>query len=178
LSGFDLPPVPPSGIFDVRFGSNRNVESIIGTKEILINSASYPITVRTEGMDIRIKDAFTGKIIDRVLKNGENFIIDNNAVNTLSVLGIDVPQDYCLYQNYPNPFNPSTTIKFGLPIISHVKITIYNQLGEQVGVLLDKDLEAGLHAVSWNAGNVASGLYFYEMKTDQYTSVKKLILMK
>ncbi|MDR3610076.1 MAG: YCF48-related protein [Ignavibacteriaceae bacterium] len=178
LSNFDLPPVPPNGIFDVRFGSNRNVESMIGTKEIMISSASYPVTIRAEGMDIRIKDVFTGKLIDRVLKNGENFIIDNNAINTLSVMGIDVPQDYCLYQNYPNPFNPSTTIKFGLPIISHVKITIYNQLGEKVEVLLDKDLEAGLHAVSWNAGNMASGLYFYEMKTDKYTSVKKLVLMK
>jgi hypothetical protein len=146
--------------------------------EININSASYPINVRAEGMDIRIKDSYTGNIIDRVLRNGESFVIEDNSMNKLSICEVDIPTEYTLYQNYPNPFNPSTTIKFGLPTNSNVMLTIYNQLGEKIDVLVNKDLEAGLHTITWNAANLASGLYFYELRTDKFNSVKKLVLMK
>jgi photosystem II stability/assembly factor-like uncharacterized protein len=178
LSNYDLPPVPPPGIFDIRFGSDRKVESLIGTKEIKINSAVYPVSVTVEGMDINLRDNINGKLINRSLKNGEILILENSSLNTLIVDGISLPLDYCLYQNYPNPFNPNTTIKFGIPASAHVTITIYNQLGERVEVLLDKDMEAGVHMISWNARKMASGLYFYEMTTDKFTMVKKLLLMK
>lgn len=178
LKIYDLPPTPPAGIFDVRYANDRNVEILNRTNEIIINSASYPITVRVEGIDIRIKDSFTGGIIDKVLRNGESILIEDNTIYKLTIGEVDVPSEYSLYQNYPNPFNPSTTIKFGLPENSNVVITIYNQLGEKIDVLLENDLEAGFHTITWNAASLASGLYFYEMKTNKFTSVKKLLLMK
>jgi hypothetical protein len=89
-----------------------------------------------------------------------------------------IPSDYTLLQNYPNPFNPSTTISFTLPERTSVVLRVYNVLGEKVAVLFNGEKEAGKHNIEWNANKFASGVYFYELKTKEFTSVKKLILMK
>jgi len=92
--------------------------------------------------------------------------------------------DFKLSQNYPNPFNPSTTIKFSLPVTlsgdegSFVTLKIYNALGEEVAVLLDKELTTGTYEVEWNASNIPSGVYFYQLKTGSFVQTKKMILMK
>jgi flagellar hook assembly protein FlgD len=89
-----------------------------------------------------------------------------------------MPTEYALEQNYPNPFNPSTTIKFSLPQASDVKLTIYNALGQKVAELVNSTLGAGSHSFEWNASNVASGMYFYELNTSNFSSVKKMMLLK
>ena len=85
---------------------------------------------------------------------------------------------YSLKQNYPNPFNPITTIDFAIPEETRVTLTIYNQLGEKVVVLVNEEFNAGEHAVKWNAENIASGIYFCELKTERFTTVNKLLLLK
>ncbi len=99
------------------------------------------------------------------------------------VLGVenvdsDIPTDFALTQNYPNPFNPSTTIKYSVPEQSNVKIVIYDAIGNQVEVLFDGFSSAGTYTLNWNAGNYASGVYFYRMQADNFTQVKKMLLMK
>lgn len=90
-----------------------------------------------------------------------------------------LPKEYSLSDNYPNPFNPSTLIQFSLPEdVSNVTITIYNALGQRVAELVNSKLEAGQYEYRWDAGNVASGLYIYELRTEKFTSVKKMMLMK
>jgi flagellar hook assembly protein FlgD len=86
--------------------------------------------------------------------------------------------DFILNQNFPNPFNPETNVSFTIPNASNVKITIYNQIGERVGELVNKNLEAGSYSYSWNASKQSSGIYFYEMQTDIYRSVRKMTLIK
>ncbi len=89
------------------------------------------------------------------------------------------PQDFALYQNYPNPFNPGTIIEFKLPEdVNNVKLSVYNALGEKVVVLVNTGLKAGTYHYQWNAHNVAAGMYFYELKTDKFVSVKKMIHLK
>ncbi len=97
--------------------------------------------------------------------------------------GMEVPDKFTLYQNYPNPFNPNTNFKFDLPNKSDVKLVIYNVLGQQVATVIDNNLKAGEYAVSWNGldqnGNqISSGVYFYKLETDNYTAVKKLVMLK
>jgi photosystem II stability/assembly factor-like uncharacterized protein len=94
------------------------------------------------------------------------------------------PQEFYLYQNYPNPFNPSTTIRYGLPNRSSVRIVITNTLGQQVAVLENGEREAGYHEVEWNA-NVATGIYFYRIvaisttnPNNHFVQVKKMLLLK
>jgi len=90
------------------------------------------------------------------------------------------PTDFALHQNYPNPFNPQTTIAFDLPKDAHVKLKLYNVLGQEIGVVLDERMEAGYHAVqiSSNADRLTSGVYFYRIAAGEFTSVRKMILLQ
>ncbi len=89
------------------------------------------------------------------------------------------PETYALNQNYPNPFNPSTEISFDLPQKSHVKLTIYNILGQEVTTLIDREMNAQKgYSVTWNAGENASGVYFYKLTADNFTQTRKMMLLK
>ncbi len=88
------------------------------------------------------------------------------------------PSEFALYQNYPNPFNPNTTIKFTLPVQSQVKLCIYNNIGQQVGEIINSNLEAGYHEVNYNGTELSSGVYFYSLEAGEFRSVKKMLLMK
>ncbi|MBE0570219.1 MAG: choice-of-anchor D domain-containing protein, partial [Ignavibacteriaceae bacterium] len=125
------------------------------------------------------------------LKNPEKVTVENiilvdvnrqklTKIQVEIVLGsTTVPVDYMLYQNYPNPFNPSTTIEFSLPEdVSNAKLSIYNALGEKVAELVNTSLSAGVYQYQWNASNVATGMYIYELRTDKFVSVKKMVLVK
>ncbi len=88
-----------------------------------------------------------------------------------------IPEVWSLSQNYPNPFNASTLISFGLPVDAQVRLEVYNILGQRVTTLRDEFMPAGTHSVTWNA-DVASGVYFYRLQTDEFTETRKMTLMK
>jgi hypothetical protein len=88
------------------------------------------------------------------------------------------PVEYALEQNYPNPFNPSTTISYALSQDTRVTLKVYNSIGEEVATLVDQDMPAGRHEYTWNATNLASGVYFYRLSSGDFTSTKKLTLLK
>lgn len=98
----------------------------------------------------------------------------------LSVHQIDetVPGTFYVGQNYPNPFNPSTTITFGLPSGSHVAITIYNLLGQEVAKAFEGRLAAGVHQLQFDAANLPSGVYLYRIQADKSVNVKRMMLMR
>lgn len=177
---FDLPPTPPAGVFDVRYFSNAMAECIGSTpKAFSINGAKYPVSIRLEGASIIIQDKATGgKELYKTMRNGQSVVLQNPGIQTLELLSIDKPTEYELSQNYPNPFNPATTIRYGLPEKSLVSLVIYNQLGQLVQTLFAGEKDAGFYSAEWNAGNMPSGVYFCEMKTQNFTSVRKLLLMK
>ena len=89
-----------------------------------------------------------------------------------------IPNEFALDQNYPNPFNPTTTINYQLPEKNFVSIKVYDILGNLVTTLVDQDMDAGYHNITWNASNIASGVYFYRIMSGNFVSTKKLILMK
>ena len=91
---------------------------------------------------------------------------------------VQIPETYRLYQNYPNPFNPLTEISFSLPERANVKLKVYNILGQAVDILIEKTLPAGQHAVKWDGMGAASGVYFYRLEANDFTSTKRMILMK
>jgi hypothetical protein len=101
----------------------------------------------------------------------------NNIVSNLENENI-LPTEYNIEQNYPNPFNPLTKIKFDLPEVSYVRLTIYNSLGQKVKELVNTKLNAGQHIYKWNAINYVSGIYFYELITEEFISIKKMVLIK
>ena len=95
---------------------------------------------------------------------------------------VAAPDKYVLLQNYPNPFNPSTTIGFSIPQTSNVSIDIFNVVGERVASLVNQTLEAGYHSVDFNASNLSSGTYIYQLKASgqngTFVETKKMLLMK
>ncbi len=93
------------------------------------------------------------------------------------------PEEFALYQNYPNPFNPSTEIIFRLKKSSDVKLKIFDILGNEIKTLLDENKQAGSYSIKWSGEDnsgilVNSGTYFYRLSADNFTSVKKMILLK
>ncbi|MGB5530252.1 MAG: T9SS type A sorting domain-containing protein, partial [Ignavibacteriaceae bacterium] len=132
-------------------------------------------------------------------------IIPSNPID-LSLLGIDpffipgvetkltdeivsveneelVPNEFALEQNYPNPFNPSTRIRFNIPSDvkgqrSNVVLKVYDLLGNEVALLVNEDKPAGTYNVDFDASNLPSGVYFYQLKAGPFIETKKMILLK
>jgi hypothetical protein len=87
-------------------------------------------------------------------------------------------ESYFEAKNYPNPFNPATTISYVLKENSSVRLTVYDRLGREVKVLIDENQNAGTHTVEFNASSLPSGIYFYRIKANEKTEVKKMIFAK
>lgn len=114
-----------------------------------------------------------------LLKTPLDFTVGVDDETEFSLL----PYEYEISQNYPNPFNPSTTIEYYLPRRTHVTVTVYNLLGRRIATLVDDAQPRGQQTVTWNGqdsqGNaVATGVYFYRLKTDAFTESRKMLLLK
>ena len=137
-----------------------------GSSPTIVSSGSGGAIIATSGTDIYASQ------------------LDGNGL--LPVELTLVPDKFKLSQNYPNPFNPSTTIQFGLPNASYVKLKIFNILGQEVATLINENRDAGQHSVQWNAHGLASGVYFYRLsahqmdakQTTDFVQIKKLLLIK
>lgn len=97
--------------------------------------------------------------------------------STKSLASDGMPEGFSLSNN-PNPFNPTTTLYFDLPHDSHVKLEIYNILGQRVETLVDQYLPAGSYSYEWNGSKMASGIYLYSLTTDSGVYTRKMTLMK
>ncbi|MBS1514379.1 MAG: T9SS type A sorting domain-containing protein [Bacteroidetes bacterium] len=113
--------------------------------------------------------------------HGNNFFMDNIMVTTETGASIQLnlsPEKYELGQNYPNPFNPKTEINFSLPKSSFVTLKIYDMLGREVQTLVSEFKNAGTYTADFDGANYASGIYFYELTSQDFTGKKKMVLLK
>ena len=115
-------------------------------------------------------------------KDGDIVSLDNIKLVGYPVTDINdklvIPNEYSLSQNYPNPFNPSTVIDFALPTNSNVSIKVFNNLGEEVAELVNREMNAGYHSVNFNATNLSSGIYFYRISAGHFVKTNKMILLR
>jgi hypothetical protein len=105
--------------------------------------------------------------------------IDTNKVG----IPVGIPTEFDLHENYPNPFNPITTLRFGLPEVSDITLTIYNILGQRVRSFNMESTPAGYHSIKWNATNdygeqVGAGVYLYQLRANQFVKTRKMVLLK
>lgn len=110
---------------------------------------------------------------------------DNSiSIYNLTTVGVEentnlrVPEDFLLAQNYPNPFNPGTTISFSLPEGGNVKLTIYNLIGQEIGIIVNGYKDAGIHTINFDGSDLNSGIYYYQLQAGSFVQTKKMILLK
>ena len=138
--------------------SSQEVEVTFTPTEVIAYNGKIEITHNAAGSP------------DSVIVTGEGVIV--------GVEDESKPLTYSLEQNYPNPFNPTTTIKYSIPEISKVNLTLFNILGEEVATLVNEYSPAGKYEIEFNASQLSSGIYFYQLKAGRYVDTKKMILLK
>jgi len=135
-------------------------------------------TYEVIGQRIGIDNAISEIITIDPFNNQITGVIINFNITSVENEELFIPDEIILYTNYPNPFNPSTTIKFSMPQSSYATLKIYNVIGEEVAVLLDRVLTAGTYDFEWNATSLSSGIYFYKLQAGDFVETKKMILLK
>jgi hypothetical protein len=193
---YELPPLPPGGMLDIRYASQRMLEvaETDRTKEmaIRISSAVYPLIIAW---------SITGQSSVALIVDGKAIPISGigkfEIGNEQSVVSLrlsplvvqEIPKVFALEQNYPNPFNPVTQIKYALPNESFVALKVYNVLGQEIITLVNQVQKAGYMTVTWDGRNnlghtVGSGIYFYRIEAmpadrgDAFVQVKKMLFLK
>ena len=107
--------------------------------------------------------------------------IDNLELSLENVSAVDDnlnKLDFALNQNYPNPFNPATVISYQLAATSQVSLKVYDVIGNEVADLVNKVQPAGKYKVTFNAADLPSGIYFYQLRADGFNEVKKMTLLR
>jgi hypothetical protein len=151
--------------------------------------AKYRFGLTTSPVGIYL-DA-TGNVIVAGTSSGSGWstfttIKYNQTPNAVREFSDAIPTTFALEQNYPNPFNPSTTIRYALPSSAHVRLTVYNLLGQVVSELVNEEQTAGWKEVLWNArqttggqaSNFASGMYFCKLQAENFMEIKKMLLLR
>jgi len=121
--------------------------------------------------------------IDTVKITGDNRVLFVNRYEYLSTVSEGIPTEFALHENYPNPFNPTTTLRFDLPELSDMTLTIYNMLGQKVRTFDYQNTSAGYHSVTWDATNdlgqqVGAGVYLYQLQAKDFVKTRKMVLLK
>ena len=177
-------------------------DSLLLDPEGLLNAGcSVPIVIESDRDTLAVAAAVYGNDAGKLLDGGRaGFEVARSGCDTAmarfgqqsvaslafgtrtlilySVPVSSLPIAFMLEQNYPNPFNPSTTIRYGVPDRMHVRLSVYNTLGQQVALLVNEIQESGTHDVRFAGGNIASGSYFYRIQAGPYSETKKLLLLK
>ena len=175
---------------------NRNLAEEEEIELVIKNITESPVLLKKELPDkaihekVYLVNKFNGKFTD--LFSGEKIVISPNTGKGEYVLLMGsesfieskkseyLPKDFVLYQNYPNPFNPSTVISYQLAVGSRVSLKLYDILGNELALVVDREQEAGFHEYKLSTLNLklSSGVYFYQLRAGDFVSVKKLVIVK
>jgi hypothetical protein len=140
---------------------------------LLLSLSTAPMLARESPRDFRDDQPAADPFADQGRGGAKT-----GASGAVSTSAVTVPREYDLAQNFPNPFNPSTIIRYGLPARSHVTLTVFNILGQEVRALVDESREAGIYDVRFDATGLASGVYFYRLQAGNFVQTRKLVLLR
>ncbi|MCK9280643.1 MAG: T9SS type A sorting domain-containing protein [Melioribacteraceae bacterium] len=167
-------------LFRLNQVSNNNPQFFKMPFELKINFGGKKDTLVTS-FNSSQEEAFEFIVNDKPI----SITFDPNTKILKEVLSISavrdeskLPEGYSLSQNYPNPFNPTTNIEYSLPASGNVKIILFDAIGNEIKVLVNKYEDGGYHKIELNAENLASGIYIYKIETNNFIDSKKMILVK
>lgn len=146
-------------------------------------------TVIVNVIDVSCGTPGNSKVL--VCHKGNTICVDESAVpahlahgdflgpcNAQQIVFDESASEFRLYPNYPNPFNPVTRIMFNVHEQTKVKLEIYDALGREVAVLVNGEIQAGIHSITWDAANYSSGIYFYKLTAGNFSEIRKMLLVK
>ncbi|APF19568.1 hypothetical protein Calab_0044 [Caldithrix abyssi DSM 13497] len=188
------------GVVTLKWSTASEVNNEAFLVERSMDGENFELFAEIKGQGSTSKEtnyAFT----DRAVYNGFTYyyrladrdmngvITYHSTVNaTPNAKGIDFKQravvikEFALHENYPNPFNPETTIRFDVPTLNselqHIKLSVYNSMGQLVDVLYEGAISGGQYEMKWNAVNLSSGIYFVTLQSEKFTKTQKMILMR
>ncbi|MBE2256824.1 MAG: T9SS type A sorting domain-containing protein [Ignavibacteria bacterium] len=166
-------PTPGSGTLAVTFPSGNTINTSGGSGSIPMRiTATGGVTAGTYIVTVTGK----GPNGTPVHKRDVTVYVANTVTNIAGET--EIPMKWDLAQNFPNPFNPTTRINFAVPEKSDVKISVYNSVGKEVAVYFMKQRDPGNYFVTFNAGALPSGVYFYKLETANFSDTKKMLLVK
>jgi hypothetical protein len=165
-----------ASLVEGRTGEIGMVAAGLGNGAMIVNNAVLS-TVTFRWIAERAGNADLSLVAVR-LADGNGGTLDGTG-NILSI-GAEglIPQEYSLHQNFPNPFNPQTEIAFDLKAGGYVTLNVFNVLGQRVATLVNTTMEAGKHRVTFDAANLSSGLYVYQIQVNGFTAHRKMLLMR
>ncbi len=140
-----------------------------------------------EGLEWEIKEGEEGKVDSLCLyvDHFSQIVGGKNLITAVDKQESQLPTEFSLSQNYPNPFNPSTTIKYQISAVKklhaasqHVQLKVYDVLGKEVATLVNKAQNPGYYKVNFDANNLTSGIYYYQLKVGSFVETKKMIILK
>ncbi|MBL0106984.1 MAG: T9SS type A sorting domain-containing protein [Ignavibacteria bacterium] len=163
---------------DYTYSSNNNGgDTVISIRKSFLDTLANTLGVTGDSVRCTWRSwGYNG--IDSIA-SGNTFIV--TLVRTtvgINLLSTAIPEKYNLENNYPNPFNPQTNINFDLPVSAFADLRIYDTKGSEVKTLLSENLQPGSYQVTFNAGNLPSGVYFYRLITNGFSDTKRMILVK
>jgi|WetSurMetagenome_2_1015567.scaffolds.fasta_scaffold92504_2 hypothetical protein len=144
----------------------QNKHFITDAKDFTTNGSLYVYNI-----SCNLENTFTTGISPRRIVFNSNSLVSVGQIS-------GIVSGYELCQNYPNPFNPTTTIGFSLPKTDFVNLIVYDITGKVVSRLLNENKSAGKYEISFDGGQLSSGIYFYKLSTSTYSDVKRMILVK
>lgn len=170
---------------------DNNTGEIIGVYDDVVYSKEYlekyenisyvvnttGIGERTVKLRLRVEESVNPQL-SMVDKVGSENVLAKRKTKEIHYQGSNKVESYALHQNYPNPFNPSTTISWQSPVGGRQTLKVFDILGREVATLVDEYREAGYHTIKFDASYLSSGVYYYQLKINEYVSVKKMMLMK
>lgn len=188
------PNIPQTGYYEVSAyipfsqaeAAKYKINSLGGLDSIIINQKEYKETWVSLGK-FQFEKGKSGyvRLGDASTIAGEAIVFDavkwsyiDSIETTIDEWDVSHPLEFRLDQNYPNPFNPSTVISYQLAISSNVTLKIYDVLGNEVAALVNEFQKAGSHTISFNAPQLASGIYIYKLNTNGFSASRKLVLLR
>lgn len=146
------------------------------------NSGSGNLTIYAKGIGIinwgfaelntQCNDTLKGCVINGILYG------DTGTIVGINQLGTEIPEEFELSQNYPNPFNPVTHFGFRIAELGLVKLTVYEALGKEVAIIVNRQLQPGTYEAVWDASAYPSGVYYYKLESGSFAETKKMVLVK
>jgi len=166
--------------FNLTFSYRPEVDSLLPIRDLGVvhrEDSTKPWTVYPNTVVDSTKRTITAPGVEG-FSDWALAILDPSGTADVTESAEGIPQQYQLFQNYPNPFNPSTTIRYDIPELSFVSLTVYNSLGQEISSLVQESQPAGSYAVPFDGAKLASGVYYYRLSANGFVQTRNFILIK